>query len=76
MRLKLEHLKTHKDNADQLRGEVQEGQAKERGIVAQISSLDEQLRSKDAVSQKLLELHATGFLSFFVSVCFFVEIHA
>ena len=50
LKLKLEHLKTHKDNADQLRGEVQQSRAKEAAVVAQITSLDEQLRGKDDVS--------------------------
>ena len=55
MRLKLEHLKTHKDNADSLKGERQEGQAKARALVAQIASLDDQLRSQDEV--KLAAAH-------------------
>ena len=49
MKLKLEHLRTHKDNADQLRSEVQDGQSKEQAIVAQIKSLQEQLDERNRV---------------------------
>ena len=43
MKLKLEHARTHKDNADQLRGQVQEGQAKEASLQKEIASMDQQM---------------------------------
>lgn len=49
MKLKLEHLKTHKDNADQLRQEIQEGKAKEETASAAINALEEQLQARKAV---------------------------
>ncbi|KAK9807149.1 hypothetical protein WJX73_000402 [Symbiochloris irregularis] len=53
LKLKLAHLKTHKDTADGLKAEVQEGREKEASIVAQITSLDEQLRDKDGTIKGL-----------------------
>lgn len=49
MKLKLDHARTHKDNADQLRGQVQEGQAKEAALQKEIASLDEQMEQLQEV---------------------------
>ena len=43
-KLKLDHLKTHKDNAQKLRSEIQEGEDKEREFNEQIQTLEEQLQ--------------------------------
>ena len=49
MKLKLDHARTHKDNADQLRGQVQEGQAKEAALQKEIASLDQQMEQLQEV---------------------------
>lgn len=42
-KLRLEHLRTHKDNAARLRKEVQDGEAQERKLLDQIRAIEEQL---------------------------------
>ena len=59
MKLKLEHARTHKDNADQLRGQVQEGQASEAALQAEIAALDCQMQKLGEVRLGLLVYHAS-----------------
>ena len=42
-KLRLEHLRTHKDNAARLRKEVQDGEAQERKLLDHIRAIEEQL---------------------------------
>lgn len=43
-RLRLEHLKTHKDHSTKLKSEISEGQDKDRNYMSQINELEEQAR--------------------------------
>ncbi len=42
-KLRLENLRTHKDNAARLRRDVEEGEAQERKLLDHIRAIDEQL---------------------------------
>ena len=43
-RLRLEHLKTHKDHSTKLKSEIAEGQEKERNYMSQINDLDQETK--------------------------------
>ena len=48
-KLRLEHLRTHKDNAARLRRDVEEGEAQERKLLDNIRALDEQINQLQQV---------------------------
>ena len=43
-RLRLEHLKTHKDHSTKLKSDISEGQDKDRSYMSQINDLQEQAK--------------------------------
>lgn len=43
-RLRLEHLKTHKDHSTKLKSEIAEGQEKDRNYMSQINDLDQETK--------------------------------
>lgn len=43
-RLRLEHLKTHKDHSTKLKSEIADGQEKDRNYMTQINELDQQAK--------------------------------
>ena len=43
-RLRLEHLKTHKDHATKLKSDIAAGQDKDRNYMTQISELEQQTK--------------------------------
>ena len=44
VRLRLEHLKTHKDHSTKLKSEIADGQEKDRNYMTQINELEQQSR--------------------------------
>lgn len=48
-KLRLEHLRTHKDNAARLRRDVEEGEAQERKLLDNIRALDEHINQLQQV---------------------------
>lgn len=48
-RLRLDHLRTHKDNATRLRKEVEDGEAQERRLLDHIRGIEEQLNQLQQV---------------------------
>ncbi|KAA6427219.1 MAG: DNA repair Rad50 [Trebouxia sp. A1-2] len=44
-RLRLEHLKTHKDHSTKLKSEIADGQGKDRNYMTQINELDQQAKA-------------------------------
>lgn len=43
-KLKLDHLKTHRDSSQKLKNEVADGQERDRDINAQMQSLEDQIQ--------------------------------
>lgn len=43
-RLRLEHLKTHKDHSTKLKSEIAEGQEKDRNYMAQINDFEQEVQ--------------------------------
>ena len=48
-KLKLEHLRTHKESAHKLRAEVEQGRQREQALEAQIQGLEDQLQQHKQV---------------------------
>ena len=59
-KLKLEHLRTHKENAHKLRAEVEQGRRQEQELEAQIQGLEDQLQQHKQVRLRPPKHRAQG----------------
>ena len=59
-KLKLEHLRTLKENAHKLRAEVEQGRQREQELEAQIQGLEDQLQQHKQVQLRPPNLWARG----------------